>query len=272
MYQGLHFQILGREAAPKLVFLHGLMGSAANWRKITSLLEDSYHILVLDQRGHGRSHHPKRGYQPEDYAQDLKSLLDHLGWNEILLVGHSMGGRNALEFTHLWPQRVIKLVLEDIGPEASQEAIERTEKLLQLVPTPFATRSEAKEFLLQKFPQLIVNNPQKEILAQYFYSNIEEKPDGTGDWRFSREGVLESLHAGRTQDRWKEFQQLQVPTLIIRGEHSPDLSREIFHLMLARNQKVKGIEIQGAGHWVHFDKPIEFTQALKAFFDNGANT
>lgn len=260
-----HHQILGPEAAPKLVFLHGLMGSSANWRKVTSSLGNAYHILVFDQRGHGRSFQPKMGYRPEDYSDDLFKILNELGWDRVRLVGHSMGGRNALNFSHRWPQRVIGLVLEDIGPDASAEAVDRIEHLIGLVPTPFANRAEAKSFLLEKFPTLIPENLQAQILAQYFYSNMDERSDGLTDWRFSKAGVLESLRAGRERERWDELRGLEMPTLIVRGENSLDLNRPIYERMLRENPRLTGVEIAKAGHWVHSDQPEAFVTVLKNF-------
>src|SRR4051812_15656878 len=111
-----HHQIAGNPAGHKLVFLHGLMGSASNWRKITPAFENDYQILIYDQRGHGRSFKPISGYTPADFAGDLKNIIDELGWEKIHLVGHSMGGRNALEFAQLFPRRIDHLVIEDITP------------------------------------------------------------------------------------------------------------------------------------------------------------
>jgi len=261
-----HHQILGPNQGPKVVFLHGLMGSGANWRKITTQLEDDYHILVFDQRGHGRSLQPEKGYRPEDYADDLSKILDDLSWEKIILVGHSMGGRNALNFASRWPQRVMGLVLEDISPGSDDETVSHIEGLLALVPTPFESRAAAKSFLLEQFPQLIKGNKRAEQLGQYFYSNIEEKPNGQADWRFYKPGVLASLKEGRVQERWHELQSLNMPTLVVRGETSTDLTLEHFAKMQSLNKNVQGVEIAAAGHWVHSDQPQQFLQTLKSFF------
>ncbi|MGE0763963.1 MAG: alpha/beta fold hydrolase [Bdellovibrionales bacterium] len=261
-----HHQILGSVHGPKVVFLHGLMGSGANWRKITARLEDAYHILLLDQRGHGRSFHPLSGYAPEDYADDLVKILDELKWGKVILVGHSMGGRNALNFSHRWPHRVIGLVLEDIGPNSDAKSAARIENLLAQVHTPYPSRLEAKKDILEEFPKRIAGNRQAATLAQFFYSNIEEKEDGTADWRFSKAGVLESLKEGRLRERWAEFDNLKMPTLVIRGEHSPDLGAPTFTEMLKRNPAVKGVVVPNAGHWVHSDQPELFIEALMEFF------
>ena len=265
--ENFHHQITGNPNGNKLVFLHGLMGSLANWRRITPAFENDFHILTFDQRGHGRSFHPSTGYHPRDFAQDLKNILDDLGWREVNLVGHSMGGRNALEFAAHFPRRVIRLVIEDIGPEARSTATGRIEKLLSLVPTPFQGRIEARDFFEKEYPDKIAFYPQPQVVSRFLMSNIEPKPDGTQDWRFSKTAILESLRAGRDEDRWDAFQNLKMPVLVVRGEHSADLSQATFDKMLKVLPSAKGVVIPGAGHWVHFDQPDAFIAALKDFFD-----
>lgn len=248
------------------MFLHGLMGSAANWLKVIPAFQSEFHILTFDQRGHGRSFHPLTGYHPRDYAQDLKLILEELGWNATALVGHSMGARNALEFAVHFSQRVKVLVLEDIGPEANFAAFARIERLLSLVPTPFSSRGEAKDFFEKRYPQLISFYPQPEILSRFFLAGIEQKPDGTQDWRFAKEAILQSMREGRKEDHWDGFANLKMPVLVIRGEKSEDLPRPIFERMLHTKPAAKGVEIKDAGHWVHFDQPEAFIRTLQEFF------
>lgn len=261
-----NYELLGPADGPKLVFLHGLLGSGANWRKVTPHFQERFQILLFDQRGHGRSMQPESGYSPRDYALDLARILDELKWNAIYLVGHSMGGRNAMQFAADFPRRTIKLVIEDIGPEANRRSIENIERLLALVPTPFSTRAEAKKFLLEKFPGLIKTNPQAQTLAQYFYSNIVEKPGVGADWRFSKSGILQSVREGRSHDYWDLWERISSPTLLIRGGDSDELSPEIYQEMLRRRPVTRGLEIPNAGHWVHFDQAEAFAAAIREFF------
>lgn len=248
------------------MFLHGLMGAANNWRSIAKAFEEHFHILTFDQRGHGRSFHPESGYHPRDFAQDLRLILDDLGWNQIILVGHSMGGRNALEFAVHFAQRVKALVIEDIGPEANSNAIGRIEKLLELVPTPFATRDQARKFFENEYPDLISFYPQPRVVAKFLLTNIDEKQPGKWDWRFDKRAVLGALRDGRNEDRWDALRNLKMPVLLVRGESSGDLSPEVFARMKATLPSAMAVEIKGAGHWVHFDQPDAFIKALKEFF------
>lgn len=259
--------MIGEERDKKLVFLHGLMGAGNNWRRIAPHFQGEFQILLFDQRGHGRSFQPENGYAPEDYAQDLLNILDELGWQKIHVLGHSMGGRNALQFAADHPGRVEKLVIEDIGPSIQKKNAGNIQRLLSIVPTPFASKKRAREFFMGEFEAKIPENPQRKVLSQFFYTNIEEKSDGTASWRFSKSGVLESVRQGHLGDRWAQVKSLKVPTLVIRGERSDDLTREDFDKMLQENVNIKGVEIKDSGHWVHFDQPKALICAVQSFFD-----
>lgn len=260
-----HHRISGNLNGHKLVFLHGLMGALMNWAKIVPAFENDFQILTYDQRGHGRSFKPTTGYSARDFALDLKGILDELGWETIYLVGHSMGGRNALEFAHLFPQRTIKLVVEDIAPGMGVRPMTDIERLIALVPAPFATHAEAKRFFDNDYEKLIPWHPSPNVISKFFYANLEEKPDGKWDWRFFKPGILEALHLGHSQDHWAEIEGLTMPTLWMRGGRSTDLSRIAFDEVLARNPVIRGVEIADAGHWIHFEQPEAFTLAVREF-------
>lgn len=251
--------IKGLEDRPKLVFLHGLMGSWTNWRRIITAFEGSFQVLAYDQRGHGKSFRPQTGYTPQDYAQDLRVILDELGWDKISLVGHSMGGRNAFVFAAQYPERVERLVVEDISPQGSEENVREIEQILQKVLTPFYDKRQAKEQILGAF--------ENQVLAQYLYANIAEVSPGVFDWRFSKEAIIASVRAGHEKSLWEEWKRVKAPTLLIRGENSSDLTQQFYEKMLAENPLSKGKVILGSGHWVHFDQPNAFIQALQEFFD-----
>jgi esterase len=263
--QNFKYELSGPENGIKLVFLHGVMGSGANWRKITPAFQNEYRILTFDQRGHGWSFKPANGYAPEDYAYDLKMILDELGWQEVVLVGHSMGGRNALHFASLYPSRVKALVIEDIGPEGNPAAMQKTLDLVQMVPVPFVTKAAAKKYFEEDFVLQLGGGESARVLGQYFYTNIEQKSEGHADWRFAKEAIFSSLISGHFKPRWDAVRDLQVPTLFIRGGNSADFTRAEFEKVLSVNPRIQGVEIAGSGHWVHFDKPLEFIQAVKEF-------
>lgn len=268
--QQFNHQISGNPLGHKLVLLHGLMGSLANWRRIIPPFENNYQVLVFDQRGHGRSIQPEHGYTPSDFSHDLAGILDELQWKQINLVGHSMGGRNALAFAREHASRLVKLVIEDIGPESQVEPMNVIRRLVELVPTPFENRTLAKAFFDNKYESLIQFHPQPRVIRQFLYSNLYELQNGQIDWRFSKSGIFEALKIGHSLSQWDIVEDLKVPTLWIRGENSTDLPRSVFDEIPLRNPRIKTIEIKGAGHWVHFDQPDAFITVVKDFLTFGS--
>jgi pimeloyl-ACP methyl ester carboxylesterase len=105
-------------------------------------------------------------------------------------------------------------------------------------------------------------------LGNYFYSNLVENETGLIDWRFSKQGILESVRMGRVRDRWADWRALKMPTLLIRGGNSTELPQDMYEKMLKENPNAHGIIIKGAAHWVHFDQPKEFIKALDTFLSN----
>jgi pimeloyl-ACP methyl ester carboxylesterase len=242
------------------------MGSGANWRRIAKAFEDEYEVLVYDQRGHGRSFQPLSGYAPKDFAEDLREVMDELGWAKATIVGHSMGGRAALEFATLYPERLDRLAIEDIGPSMNPRAAGFLLKLLDSVPVPFSSKRAGREWFDVEFKKLYADHPKKDALAEFLYANLVEDEDKRAVWRFYEPGIRASIAQGRAQDRWAQAEALRMPTLLVRGALSQDLPREIFAETLFRNSRIEGVEIAGAGHWVHSDKPDEFIAALREFF------
>ena len=202
----IHYNISGNPEGRRWVFVHGLMGFLNNWQRITTALAETECCLTYDQRGHGKSFKPNSTYAPEDFAQDLKDLTDALGWDRFILVGHSMGGRNVLVFASLFPEKVEKLIVEDIGPEANESSSQYYQNLLDAAPTPFPSREKARDFFRNEFAAQVKTREPAPVLGSFLYANIEEKSDGQWDWKFSKQGILETVRIGRLQDRWKEVE------------------------------------------------------------------
>lgn len=260
IYHRIHGPAILPPATYPVVLLHGLMGFAANWGKIWPELHARRPVLVLDQRGHGRSPKPKTGYTPTDYAKDLKGLLSHLGWTKCHVVGHSMGGRVALRFCSLYPEIAVSLTLEDSGVDSKPERVRWIQDLLASVPTPFPDRETAKKWFSENFQ----DDP---ITGGFLNANLEPGADGRMDWRFYAPGMIETIETGRATDAMREYAGLKLPTMIIRGARSTEFTAgEARHMAEAR-PGVSLITIDGAGHMVHAEKAPEFTRALALFLE-----
>jgi esterase len=234
MLEQIHYQVTGDpQSNKKLVFLHGLMGYAANWRGIARPFAKEFHILCYDR---------------------------------VYLVGHSMGGRIAAHFAFRYPQRVERLVIEDIGPDANPQAIVRIEELIDGIPAPFAHKDAAKEYFFKDFYQQYAHRRNLQPLSQFLYSNFAENDQGQFTWKFNIEVMRQCVKKGRERERFSEFAALTMPTLLMRGEHSEELSTEVFQRVLKENSRIRGVEVEGAGHWVHFDQANLFIGLLQDFW------
>lgn len=242
-----------------IVFLHGLMGFAANWGKIWPHFERERNILVLDQRGHGKSAKPLTGYSPYHYAADLKNLLEQIGWKRAHIVGHSMGGRVALIFAKEYLHHTASLTMEDSGAEANPSRIQWIKNLLGNIPTPFSDRAEAKKFFSTHFSY----DP---MTGGFLFANLETKNNGTLDWRFHAPGMIETVETGRAVDSMEILRSLETPILLVRGSRSIEFPADEAGRMAQSNKNATLVSIEGAGHYVHAEKPIEFSSALRTFF------
>jgi len=259
------YSFFGPEEGRPWIFLHGLMGTGANWQRIVTDLAKTERILTFDQRGHGRSFQPPTGYCPEDFANDLLKIITEIGWGQFILVGHSMGGRNALNFASRFPAKVTHLIIEDIGPEQKSEDIEYFKRLLGGIPTPFICREKARQFFGTEFSELGLVHDDPVMVGQFLYANLEEKEDGSLDWRFFKEGIMQAVICGRDRSRWDELRALIVPTLVMRGSKSKELSHETYFQMQASSPLIEGVEIPESGHWIHAEQPKAFLTAIKNF-------
>lgn len=258
----LYHRVQGPDAPPNgrapIVFLHGLMGFSANWGKIWPHFREERQVLVLDQRGHGKSAKPAHGYSPSDYARDLQGLLSRLGWEKCHIVGHSMGGRVALRFVSLFPEHSLTLTMEDSGAESYPERLDWIKNLLGGIPTPFSSREEAKKYFE-------VNFTHDPLTGSFLHANLESAEDGKMDWRFYAPGMIETVATGRVTDAMPEFAALKIPTLLFRGERSHEFPAEEALRMQKSRPDVELVTVAGAGHYVHAEQPAAFSAALQDF-------
>ncbi len=262
-----NYSVLGANTAKRIVFVHGLMAFSANWRKIASRLEGEFQCLIYDQRGHGRSFKPTEGYTPEDFAEDLHKITNELGWDHFHLVGHSMGGRNAMVYANKHSEKVKTLTIEDMGPEKDGKAEDYYHLMLDVIPAPFLNKEQIKKFFDTEFFTKFTPKEPSIVLSTFLQANLEEKPDGKFDWKFSKRAVYEMVREGHVKDRWLEVSSFKMPVLLIRGENSHVLKAETFEKMLQVNPAIMGVTIPGVGHWVHFEKYQEFVMELRNFIN-----
>ena len=256
MVELFHRKYPGPEEAPGLVILHGLFGSSDNWHNIAQQLANDFRVVTVDLRNHGSSpHHPEMNYQV--MAQDVVGLVEHLFQGEAVhLLGHSMGGKVAMQVAGLRPDIIKKLVVADIAPKAyrpSHTEIISAMKSLQL--SEYSRRSEAEEEL-KKY----IKNPS---IALFILKNIERVKTGGYQWKINLP-VIESNYEsiiGPVKQDWP----FSSPTLFIKGEQSDYISEQDELTIPEEYLQAEFSTISNAGHWIHADNPQEFLAVLKDF-------
>jgi len=246
----LHYQSIGQ--GPAIVIIHGLFGSADNWRMIARQLADSYRVISIDCRNHGRSfHHPQQDYAV--MAKDVVDLLDGLALSSVSLIGHSMGGKVAMQFAQDYPHRLDKLIVVDMAPRAYQDEHSAIFKsLMALDLAAFDSRQAVDEALAKS-----IDDP---LVRQFLLLNLQKSESGF-NWRMH----LEHVYNNYSNLLKAVLPESPVPHAgtFIKGENSDYLSEEDWQQFSPLFPNMQLHRINNAGHWVHADQPEQFLQTLK---------
>lgn len=239
----------GGSGAP-LVMLHGLSGHARTWDHTAAALSDRYHVLALDQRGHGDTDWaPQYGLSP--MSADLLGFLDALDLPEVTLMGLSMGGLVSFVFTAAHPERVTRAVIMDIGPEIAPAGSANVASSLAAKDV-FSSEDEA-------FAQARAANPRPAdaTLRHRLRHNLRPLPDGTLTFKY--DSALRRNPRGLfdlTLDQlWAAWRAMTCPVLLVRGEDSDVLAAGTAQRMLAENANVSFASVPDCGHSITLDRP-----------------
>jgi len=253
----LHALHHGDPALSKLVLLHGGGANAHWWDEVAPVLAERFHVVALDFRGHGDSDWPEP--RAGAFQRDLSALLEHLGHPDAALLGHSMGGHVALEHAarHAGARQPRALVVVDVARGTGT----RTRRMMRLALA--ARRSyRSREEAVARFRFLPPAPSVPEALrARIARASLREEPDGRFAFKF------DSRWFAIPPERVPELAHVGSPTLLLRGEESPLLSREGALSLAGEMRDARLVEIAGAGHNVHLEQPERFLAAVLAFLN-----
>jgi pimeloyl-ACP methyl ester carboxylesterase len=249
----LHFKASGQ--GRPVILLHGLFGSADNWHSIALRLAEEFQVFALDQRNHGQSPHSDEMNYPL-MAADVDQFMAAHGLEKAFVIGHSMGGKTAMQFALQFLQRVEKLVVADMAPRTYAPAHDKIfAALLALDLKSFSTRQEIENALAPEIPNL--------ILRRFLLKNLGRNSTGEFFWKINLRGLAENyLSLGEPISAWTPF---AGPALFIRGEKSNYINWADEPLIRELFPRSEIQTIAGAGHWVHADQPEEFLRLVLNF-------
>jgi pimeloyl-ACP methyl ester carboxylesterase len=262
-HQRFHFLEWGAPSLPNLLLLHGGNQSAHSWDLVSLHLADRFHIIALDQRGHGDSEWARDAdYSSHAMAADASAVLSELGIEAVTVLGHSMGGMNTLRLAMEHPHLLQRLVLVDIGPELSEAGT----KTIRNFVTENREFEDLEDFIrnVQKYDPY----RSREHIERTVKYNLLQRADGKFVSKRDHGPRLATTQNQRAQsDRFSisDTTHISQPTLIIRGSDSNVLSAEAAERFVQALPNGELKTVSNSGHNVHGQNTSGFLDALLPF-------
>ncbi len=237
-----------------MIIVHGLFGMLDNWQTLGKKFAENFEVFLIDQRNHGHSPHSDiMNYQA--MADDLHEfILDH-NLSDVILLGHSMGGKTVMTYATEHPEFIDKLIVVDIAPK--QYPMHHQQILAGLNSIDLGkikNRREADEQLKKYIDNVSIR--------QFLLKNLYWIEKGKLAWRFNLpviERNMNDILAATPQIR------VETPTLFIRGEKSGYITEDDYQDIYNQFVNSEIETIYGVGHWVHAENPLEFYNLVMEF-------
>jgi esterase len=250
----LHYQSLGQ--GQPLILLHGLFGSSNNWGTVAKHFSQYFQVISVDLRNHGSSPHSDSQTYAE-LSQDLAELCDALNLNTVHLLGHSLGGKVAMQFATQFPQRVDKLVVVDMAMRAYADAhTHLIDAMMAVDLSAMRSRNEVDLALSSSINQVAVR--------QFLLMNLVKSGEQFA-WRINLAALKANYPA--MQQAVCESALYDKPCLFIRGQYSDYVNDDDIDHIKAHFTQAQFASLP-AGHWVHAEQPQAFIALVERFLSS----
>lgn len=245
---------------PTLLILHGLFGAGDNWSSLAREFAKSYTVVTPDLRNHGASPHSRE----MDYAvmaDDVLELIENELNEPIILMGHSMGGKVAMQVAAKQPKRISRLILVDIAPKVYEPSHIPYIQAMQSVDFKvLRKRSDIDGYLARVIPNVAIR--------AFLMKNLTRTDHGFR-WQFGLNEIDENYET--LIDTPLNLPAFTKATLVIRGEDSDYVTDADLTEMSRLYPTLSIVTVADAGHWVHAEQPQRFTDAVTGFLRTGLN-
>lgn len=243
----LHSNTIGK--GKPFIILHGFLGMGDNWKTLAKkFAKSNFEVHLVDQRNHGRSPHSDN-FNYDILAEDLNDYCEEHHLKDIVLLGHSMGGKTAMLFATLYPELVSKLIVADISPRfypIHHDAI--LGGLSQLNFSIIKTRKEADESL--------ANYVSETGTRMFLLKNLYWVQKGQLGLRINLEVLKDQV--AEVGEALPMHQNFNDDTLFLRGDKSEYIATNDEQLIKTHFPIAKIKTVDNAGHWLHAENPIQF--------------
>jgi esterase len=246
-----------------LVIMHGLYGASDNWVRIAKQLATKFKIYLPDLRNHGASPHSDE-FSIKVMTEDLLEFINSRNIEKTILIGHSLGGKVAMEFASLYPEKIEKLIIVDIAPRnyVKEEFVQKNnhQEIINTLKNVDLSKYSNRKAALEDIVKI---DPTKRLMF-FMMKNIKKGKTGNLLWKININAIADNLTTILNEFS-ADLTKISCPTLFIKGEKSPYLSQSDFDYISSKIKNVKFEIIQDATHWVHGEKPDEFTKVVDRF-------
>jgi pimeloyl-ACP methyl ester carboxylesterase len=252
----LHYLDWGNAGAAPVVCVHGYTSSAEPFNGLARHFHDRFHIVAPDVRGHGESAwSPDGAYQYRDQVGDLAGLVDQLGLTRFVLIGTSMGGIIAMAYAEAHAERLLGLVINDIGPDV-EGGSQRITRMVGARPEEFATLEDAMAYRREISP-VTASRPigdQRELALGV----LRQRPDGRWVWKMDPAYIQQRVQHGAPPRPalWPVLRSLPCPTLVVWGTESDVLSGAQAARMVGALPRGELVTVPGVAHAPTLLEPV----------------
>ena len=263
---GLNFHYLewGNPSNPTIFMLHGNSQQAHSWDFVSLPLSENYHVIAMDQRGHGDSDWaPDGDYSLEAQQKDIDGFVDSILPSKFHLIGHSMGGRNSYVWASRHPNSLNSLVIVDTGPESASRGRNRIQTFKEL-PDELNSFEEFASRI-----QEYTGRTREQTLGSLKYS-IRERSDGKWTWKYDKlmRTPGQRPPTWTSEQLWESVAKIDCQTLVVRGSRSDIFTEETMNKMKTVIPKCTTVTVERAGHLVAGDNPADFLVAVQELLNS----
>jgi len=253
-------QDLNTENRPPLIILHGLLGSMDNWRGQAKRLSKTRTVITMDLRNHGDSPH-LAGMSYREMYEDVLTLISHLNIDAFDCLGHSMGGKVAMQLALVNPPQLKKLIIVDIAPRPYPLWHQQTLEIIMKAPVAkMSSRQEVDDYLQDSIEDATERGFMIKNLRR---ANENDEPATGFRWRINIDEIAKGyLKIAGFSTAGQTFNN---KTLFIGGGDSPYIREQDHTIIHSLFLKSTIISIEGSGHLPHFQQADEFFERVNGF-------
>jgi esterase len=255
----LHYLDWGADGKQPFIMLHGIGRIAHSFDHIAPKFNQNYHVIAIDMRGHGDSAwSPEGAYLVEDYAKDLAAFIAQLNLRNVVLLGNSTGGRVVQVYAGTHPERVAKLIVEDVGPERTNEIASGFARRVQQEENGWASEDELVASLMRAGSTV-----SEDLQRNYAHFGSKRRADGRIVWKRDPNLVKGFIPT----ELWTQVLNIRCPTIYILGGASSIVPPDTQQKLRENLPAVQIVTMPKLGHYPHQEAPREYIRIVQAFLD-----